>query len=77
MLRPNSALRSSMSPSSIVSHRHSVLNESEYPCSSIPSHLEDKIQQRPIQNSRSNSKLKGIQKQTRGGNKTNKNYIKF
>jgi len=58
LLRPNSVL-GTHSPSTFIPK--TSLNESEYQRASIPGNIEDKLQHRPLNQSRSNSRLKGIQ----------------
>lgn len=62
LLRPNSVLQSSSSPNSFIAQNISLNDDSEYP---IPSNIESRLQHRPLNQSRSNSKLRGLQKSNR------------
>ncbi|CAI2366540.1 unnamed protein product [Moneuplotes crassus] len=61
LLRPNSVLQKSSSPDSFIIHNSSV-NECEYPLPSLSGNIEERLQARPLKDSKSNSKLRGIRK---------------
>ena len=62
LLRPSSVMQTSSSPNSFLKNRNSIANESEYPLPSIQGQIDDRLQNIPLRHSRSNSRLKNMQK---------------
>lgn len=57
-----------------MGQNNSIVNESEYPLPSIPGNIEERLQKRPMNHSRSNSKLRGLQKPSRVYNGRKKSH---
>lgn len=74
LLRPNSALKYASSPNSFIAQNQSLI-ESEYPLIPTEGHIDERLIPRPLKHSRSNSKLRGIQKPARAYSGSRKSSV--